>query len=88
MITLSTCTTNNIGKKLKLEDFVVSDWYLTTSWVNQYSETLMGVYGMDFWGKSRESTVQPPSRDKGRKKKQKRIKLKNESPQKKKMKEI
>jgi len=52
MITLSTCTTNNIGKKLKLEDFVVSDWYLTTSWVNRYSETLMGVNGMDFWEKS------------------------------------
>jgi len=38
-------------------------------------------------GKIWESTVQPPPRDKGHKKKHKRIKGKNESPEKKKMKQ-
>ncbi|XP_010417744.1 PREDICTED: uncharacterized protein LOC109128898 [Camelina sativa] len=77
-----------LKKKLKPEDFVVSDWYLTTRWVKQYNETLMGVNGMCFWEKSGESRLQPPPRqaDKGPKKKQKRIKGKNESPQKKKKK--
>ncbi|XP_010424494.1 PREDICTED: uncharacterized protein LOC104709612 [Camelina sativa] len=46
-----------LKKKLKPEDFVVSDWYLTTSWVKQYSETLMGVNGMYFWENSRESRL-------------------------------
>jgi len=43
MNTLSACTTNNIGKKAEAKRFRCLDWYLTTRWVNQYSETLMGV---------------------------------------------
>lgn len=46
----------------------------------------MEVNGIGFWEKSGESTVEPPPSEvgKGPKKKQKRIKGKNESPQKKK----
>ena len=73
-------------KHLKPEDFVEGNWYLTTRWVVQYSEPLMGVNGMHFWPTSGESRIQPPPREitKGPKKKQKRMKGKNKSPKKKK----
>ncbi|XP_019095642.1 PREDICTED: uncharacterized protein LOC109130507 [Camelina sativa] len=75
-------------KNLKPEDFVNSDWYLTSRWVAQYNETMRGVNGMYFWRKSGETEIQPPPREptKGRTKIQKRIKGKNESPKKRKKK--
>ena len=73
-------------KHLKPEDFVNSDWLLSSTWVAQYSEPLMGVNGMYFWPQSGEERIQPPPRpliSKGPTKKQKRMKGKNESPKKK-----
>ncbi|XP_010501988.1 PREDICTED: uncharacterized protein LOC104779331 [Camelina sativa] len=74
-----------LKKNQKPKDFVTCDWLLTSRWVAQYNEQLMGVNGMYFWEKSGEQELQPPPREKtkGRTKKQKRIKGKNESPKKK-----
>ncbi|KAL0644299.1 hypothetical protein Bca4012_042589 [Brassica carinata] len=60
-------------------------WYLTSKWRATYENSISPVTGMRFWRKTDETRIQPPTRpeSKGRKKKQKRIKGKNESPKKK-----
>ncbi|XP_048608087.1 uncharacterized protein LOC125584152 [Brassica napus] len=70
--------------KWKSDDYV-SDWYLTSKWRATYENSISPVTGMRFWRKTDETRIQPPTRpeSKGRKKKQKRIKGKNESPKKK-----
>ncbi|CDY69327.1 BnaUnng03210D [Brassica napus] len=70
--------------KWKSDDYV-SDWYLTSKWRATYENSISPVTGMRFWRKPDETRIQPPTRpeSKGRKKKQKRIKGKNESPKKK-----
>ncbi|KAF3501818.1 hypothetical protein F2Q69_00041206 [Brassica cretica] len=63
----------------------ITDWYLTSKWRATYENSISPVTGMRFWRKTDETRIQPPTRpeSKGRKKKQKRIKGKNESPKKK-----
>ena len=70
--------------KWKSDDYV-SDWYLTSKWRATYENSISPVTGMRFWRKTDETRIQPPTRpeSKGRKKRQKRIKGKNESPKKK-----
>ncbi|KAL0661056.1 hypothetical protein Bca4012_097893 [Brassica carinata] len=70
--------------KWKSDDYV-SDWYLTSKWRATYENSISPVTGMRFLRKTDETRIQPPTRpeSKGRKKRQKRIKGKNESPKKK-----
>ncbi|CAA7058664.1 unnamed protein product [Microthlaspi erraticum] len=71
-------------KTYKKED-LVSDWYLTTKWQDQYIDSIGPVNGMKFWRTSGETTLEAPDTEvqKGRKKNpQKRIKGVNESPKK------
>ncbi|XP_019087453.1 PREDICTED: uncharacterized protein LOC104728174 [Camelina sativa] len=74
-------------KKLKVEDYI-SSWYLTSRWRNEYNAHIDAVRGPNFWLKSGQTEIQPPPRPitKGRKSVPKRIKERNESPQKKKSK--
>ncbi|XP_056862466.1 uncharacterized protein LOC130510139 [Raphanus sativus] len=72
-------------KKTYKTDNLVSDWYLTSKWQHQYSDSIRPVRGIKFWVPCGDSTIQAPPRDisKGRKKKpQQRIKGVNESPKK------
>ncbi|RID58591.1 hypothetical protein BRARA_F01881 [Brassica rapa] len=65
----------------------VSHWYLTSTWRQQYSDPIRPVNGINFRRSFGEKTVEPPPRDvplPTKKKEKKRIKGKNESPQKKK----
>ncbi|KAL0719454.1 hypothetical protein Bca4012_068778 [Brassica carinata] len=71
-------------KKLNVEDYI-SDWYLTSKWVAQYSDTISAMNGLKFWKKSGESTLTAPPREpsKGRNKNpEKRKKGINEEPKK------
>lgn len=70
--------------KWKSDDYV-SDWYLTSKWRATHENSISPVTGMRFWRKTDETRIQPPTRpeSKGRRKKQKMIKGKNESPKKK-----
>ena len=70
-------------KKTYKTDNLVSHWYLTSKWQQQYSDSIKPVRGIKFWKPSGESTLHAPPREisKGRKKKpQQRIKGVNESP--------
>lgn len=72
-------------KKRYKTDNLVSDWYLTSKWQHQYSDSIKPVRGIKFWIPSGESTIQAPPREisKGHKKKpQQRIKGVNKSPKK------
>lgn len=73
-----------LKKKLDPLDYV-SHWYLTSTWRKQYNDPICPVNGINFWRSSGEATIQPPPRDVPQQTKQqkKRIKGKNESPQKK-----
>ncbi|XP_024011410.1 uncharacterized protein LOC112086671 [Eutrema salsugineum] len=69
-------------KTFKKED-LISDWYLTTKWQDQYTDSIEPVNGMKFWKDSGEPTIKAPPREitKGRKRKPaKRLKSITESP--------
>ncbi|ESQ55732.1 hypothetical protein EUTSA_v10026773mg [Eutrema salsugineum] len=69
-------------KKFKAED-LVSDWYLTSIWKDQYTDSIEPVNGSKFWKSSGEALIKAPPREivKGRKRKpEKRLKLITESP--------
>ncbi|RIA04675.1 hypothetical protein BRARA_K01065 [Brassica rapa] len=70
-------------KKTYKTDNLVSHWYLTSKWQQQYSNSIKPVRGIKFWKPSGESTIYVPPREipKGRKKNPpQRIKGVNESP--------
>lgn len=75
------------NKKWDPEDYI-SSWYLTSRWRNEYNAHIDAVRGINFWKKSGETEILPPPKPvtEGRKKVPKRIKERNESPQKKKSK--
>ncbi|CAE6248830.1 unnamed protein product [Arabidopsis arenosa] len=72
-------------KKLNPENYI-SSWYLTSRWRNEYSAYIDAVRGCNFWRKSGETELVLPPKPEGRKRIPKRIKERNESPQKKKSK--
>ncbi|CAE5959904.1 unnamed protein product [Arabidopsis arenosa] len=74
-----------IDKKLNPKNYI-SSWYLTSRWRNEYSAYIDAVRGCNFWRKSGETELLLPPKPEGRKRIPKRIKERNESPQKKKSK--
>ncbi|XP_010471647.1 PREDICTED: uncharacterized protein LOC104751409 [Camelina sativa] len=74
-------------KKLNQEDYI-SSWYLNSRWRNEYNAYIDAVRGSNFWRRSGETEIMLPPKPEtqGRKKVPKRIKERNESPQKKKSK--